>query len=70
VTYEIISKETEDTPNFAEEGSFITALSDVVTNAIETVQNFDKENEHGPFNSYVCNESRKLPFLTINYVRL
>jgi cyanophycin synthetase len=46
VTYEIISKETEDTPNFAEEGSFITALSDVVTNAIE-IQNFDKENEHG-----------------------
>jgi cyanophycin synthetase len=51
VTYEIISKETEairHAINFAEEGSFITALSDVVANAIETVQEYlDKENEHG-----------------------
>ena len=32
--------------NSAEEGSFITALSDVVTNAIEIVQEYlDKEQE-------------------------
>ena len=51
ITYEIISKETEAIKhaiNSAEEGSFITALSDVVTNAIEIVQEYlDKENEHG-----------------------
>jgi cyanophycin synthetase len=51
VTYEIIPKETEAIKhaiNSAEEGSFITALSDVVTNAIEIVQEYlDKENEHG-----------------------
>jgi cyanophycin synthetase len=51
VTYEIIPKETEAIRHairFAEEGSFITCLSDVVTNAIEIVQEYlDKENEHG-----------------------
>jgi cyanophycin synthetase len=51
VTYEIIPKETEAIKhaiNSAEEGSFITALSDVVTNAIDIVQEYlDKENEHG-----------------------
>ncbi|MBC7747405.1 MAG: cyanophycin synthetase [Methylotenera sp.] len=51
VTYEIIPKETEAIKhaiNSAEEGSFITALSDVVANAIEIVQEYlDKENEHG-----------------------
>ena len=51
VTYEIIPKETEairHAINSAEEGSFITALSDVVTNAIEIVQEYlDKENESG-----------------------
>jgi cyanophycin synthetase len=51
VTYEIIPKETEairHAINCAEEGSFITALSDVVTNAIDIVQEYlDKENEHG-----------------------
>jgi cyanophycin synthetase len=32
--------------NSAEDGSFITALSDVITNAIEIVQEYlDKENE-------------------------
>jgi cyanophycin synthetase len=32
--------------NMAEEGYFITALSDVITNAIEVVQEYlDKENE-------------------------
>ena len=49
VTYEIIPKETEAIKHAidnAEEGSFITALSDVVTNAIEIVQDYlDKENE-------------------------
>ena len=51
VTYEIIPKETEAIKhaiNCAKEGSFITALSDVVTNAIDIVQEYlDKENEHG-----------------------
>ena len=49
VTYEIIPKETEAIKhaiNSAEDGSFITALSDVVTNAIDIVQSYlDKENE-------------------------
>ena len=48
-SYEIIPKETEAIKHAidnAEEGSFITALSDVVTNAIEIVQDYlDKENE-------------------------
>ncbi|MFV8364624.1 cyanophycin synthetase [Flavobacterium sp. ZT3P35] len=51
VTHEIIPKEVEAIKhaiNCAEEGSFITALSDVVTNAIEIVQEYlDKENENG-----------------------
>lgn len=49
ITYEIINKETEAIKhaiNSAKDGTFITALSDVVTNAIEIVQNYlDKENE-------------------------
>ena len=49
VTYEIIPKETEAIKhaiNSAQDGSFITALSDVVTNAIGIVQEYlDKENE-------------------------
>jgi len=49
ITYEIIPKEVEAIKhaiNNAKEGTFITALSDVVTNAIEIVQNYlDKENE-------------------------
>lgn len=49
VTHEVISKEVEALKhaiNSAENGSFITALSDVVTNAIEIVQEYlDKENE-------------------------
>ena len=51
VTYEIITKETEAIKhaiNSAEEGTYITALSDVVTNALEIVQEYlDKENENG-----------------------
>ncbi|MES2545414.1 MAG: cyanophycin synthetase [Bacteroidota bacterium] len=51
VTHEIITKEVEAIKhaiNSAEEGSFITALSDVVTNAIEIVQEYlEKENEGG-----------------------
>lgn len=49
VTYEIIPKEIEAIKhaiNIAEEGTYITALSDVVSNAIEIVQQYlDKENE-------------------------
>ncbi|GGD29162.1 cyanophycin synthetase [Flavobacterium orientale] len=49
VTYEIITKEIEAIKhaiNIADEGTFITALSDVVTNAIDIVQEYlDKENE-------------------------
>lgn len=49
ITYEIIPKEVEAIKhaiNNAKEGTFITALSDVVTNAIEIVQSYlDKENE-------------------------
>jgi cyanophycin synthetase len=48
-TFEIIPVETEAIKHAidtAEEGSFITALSDVVTNAIEIVQTYlDKEND-------------------------
>ncbi len=49
VTYEIIPKETEAIKHAidtAADGAFITALSDVVTNAIDIVQQYlDKENE-------------------------
>ena len=49
VTYEIIPKEIEAIKhaiNIADDGTFITALSDVVTNAIGIVQEYlDKENE-------------------------
>jgi cyanophycin synthetase len=49
VTYEIISKEVEAIKhaiNLGQDGSFITALSDVVTNAIDIVQEYlDKEIE-------------------------
>jgi len=53
VTHEIITKEVEAIKhaiNSAQEGTFITALSDVVTNAIEIVQEYlDKENEGGDY---------------------
>jgi cyanophycin synthetase len=49
VSYEIIPKETEAIKHaisIAKEGTFITALSDVVTNAIDIVQQYlDKESE-------------------------
>jgi len=49
VTYEIIPKETDAIKhaiNIAKDGTFITALSDVITNAIEVVQqHLDKEVE-------------------------
>jgi len=49
VTHEIISKEVDAIKHAitnAGEGTFITALSDVVTNAIEIVQEYlDKESE-------------------------
>lgn len=51
VTYEIVTKEMEAIKHaisIAEEGTFITALSDVITNAIGIVQEYlDKENESG-----------------------
>ncbi|QBZ98988.1 cyanophycin synthetase [Flavobacterium sangjuense] len=53
VTHEIIPKEVEAIKhaiNNAQEGTFITALSDVVTNAISIVQEYlDKESEDGNF---------------------
>jgi cyanophycin synthetase len=49
ITWEIIPKEIEAIKHaisIAKEGTFITALSDVVTNAIGIVQEYlDKENE-------------------------
>lgn len=49
ITYEIIPKEIEAIKhaiNIAEEGTFITALSDVIDNAIDIVQKYlDKENQ-------------------------
>lgn len=49
ITYEIIPKEIEAIKhaiNIAKDGTFITALSDVVTNAIDIVQSYlDRENE-------------------------
>ena len=51
VTHEIIPKEIDaikHTIDNAQDGSFIIALSDVVTNAIQIVQEYlDKENEEG-----------------------
>ena len=51
VTYEIIAKEVEAIKhaiNIADEGTYITALSDVVSNAIDIVQKYlEKENELG-----------------------
>jgi len=53
VTYEVIPLETEAIKHaidHAEDGSYITALSDVVTNAINIVQEYlDKENEASNF---------------------
>jgi cyanophycin synthetase len=57
VTYEIIPKETEAIKHaikFAEEGSFITCLSDVVINAIEIVQEYlDRKMNMVSFN-FLC----------------
>jgi cyanophycin synthetase len=51
VTYEIIPNETEAIKhaiNSARDGTFITALSDVISNAIDIVEQYlDKENEDG-----------------------
>ena len=46
VTYEIIPKEIEALKhaiNKAEEGTYITALSDVISNAIELVQEYQNK---------------------------
>jgi cyanophycin synthetase len=56
VTYEIIPKETgiKHAIKFAEEGSFITCLSDVVINAIEIVQEYlDRKMNMVSFN-FLC----------------
>jgi hypothetical protein len=57
VTYEIIPKETEAIKHaikFAEEGSFITCLSDVVINAIEIVQEYlDRKMNMVSFNFFM-----------------
>ena len=49
VTYEIVPKEVDAIKHaisLAKKGTFITALSDVISNAIEVVQEYlDKENE-------------------------
>ncbi|MFM7473081.1 MAG: hypothetical protein ACKO00_04115, partial [Crocinitomicaceae bacterium] len=51
VTYEIVTLEVEAIKHailLAEEGTFITALSDVIDNAIDIVQNYlDMEIEQG-----------------------
>lgn len=46
VSYEVIAKEVEAIKhaiNIAQEGNFITALSDVVTNAIEIVTEYQNK---------------------------
>jgi cyanophycin synthetase len=51
VTYEVVKLEVEAIKHaisLAEEGTFITALSDVIDNAIDIVQSYlDAEIEHG-----------------------
>jgi cyanophycin synthetase len=52
-TYEIVSKEVEAIKyamSLAKPGAFITALSDVVDNAIETVQDYQEQERNGLFN--------------------
>jgi len=51
--YEIVPKEIDaikHAMNLAKPGTFITALSDVVDNAIETVQNYQEQERNGLFN--------------------
>jgi cyanophycin synthetase len=51
--YEIIPKEIDaikHAMSLAKPGAFITALSDVISNAIETVQNYQEQERNGLFN--------------------
>jgi cyanophycin synthetase len=51
--FEAIPKEIDaikHAMSMAEPGTFITALSDVVDNAIETVQNYQEQERNGLFN--------------------
>jgi cyanophycin synthetase len=53
VQYEIIPKEIDaikHAMSLAKPGSFIVALSDVISNAIETVQNYQEQERNGLFN--------------------
>ncbi|HVS91039.1 MAG TPA: cyanophycin synthetase [Mucilaginibacter sp.] len=54
--YEIVAKEVEAIKyamSLARPGAFITALSDVVDNAIETVQDYQEQERNGTFNVQV-----------------
>jgi cyanophycin synthetase len=53
VQYEVIPKEIDaikHAMSLAKPGSFIVALSDVISNAIETVQNYQEQERNGLFN--------------------
>ena len=51
--YEIVPKEIDaikHAMSMAKPGAFIVALSDVISNAIETVQNYQEQERNGLFN--------------------
>jgi cyanophycin synthetase len=51
--YEVIPKEVDaikHAMSLTKPGTFITALSDVISNAIETVQNYQEQERNGLFN--------------------
>jgi cyanophycin synthetase len=51
--YEVVPKEIDaikHAMSLAKPGTFITALSDVISNAIETVQNYQEQERNGLFN--------------------
>jgi cyanophycin synthetase len=51
--YEVVPKEVDaikHAMSLAKPGTFITALSDVISNAIETVQNYQEQERNGLFN--------------------
>jgi cyanophycin synthetase len=51
--FEVIPKEIDaikHAMSLAEPGTFIVALSDVIDNAIETVQNYQEQERNGLFN--------------------
>ena len=52
--FEVVSKEIDaikHAMSLARPGTFIVALSDVVDNAIETVQNYQEQERNGLFNA-------------------